>query len=146
MADEMSSRERMLASLNLEPTDHVPMAFMLFGALNQRLNRQRRGGDHRAFIEAQLDLGLDTVVELMSFAPVAADVGHDDVPGIPVRFGSDVRVRTRLASPGDGPYPVLHKEYSTPSGTLSIAVNRTDDWPYGDDPEGGPHCPSWMTT
>ena len=141
MGDEMSSRERMLAALNLQPTDHIPMAFMLFGALNQRLNRQRRGGDQEAVVEAQLDIGLDTVVDLMSFSPVAADVGHNDLPGMPVRLGENVLVSTRLETSGDGPYPVLHKDYATPSGTLSIAVDRTDDRPYGDDPEGQPHVP-----
>ena len=141
MADEMSSRERMLAALELQPTDHVPLAFMIFGALNRRVNRQRRGGDQKAVIETQLDLGLDAVVDLMSFSPVAADVGHSDLPGMPVRLGEDVRVQTRLEAAGEGQYPVLHKEYATPSGTLSIAVDRTDDWPYGDDPEGQPHVP-----
>ncbi|MEW5961156.1 MAG: uroporphyrinogen decarboxylase family protein, partial [Chloroflexota bacterium] len=29
-------------------------------------------------------------------------------------------------------YPILHKEYITPDGTLKVEVNKTDDWPYGD--------------
>ena len=54
MANEMSSRERMLAALNCERPDHVPLAFMIFSALNQRLNRPR--------MEAFLDFGVDLFI------------------------------------------------------------------------------------
>jgi hypothetical protein len=33
--------------------------------------------------------------------------------------------------PAGEPYPVLHREYATPSGTLHTAVRETDDWPHG---------------
>ncbi len=69
MSEEMSSRERMLAALNGEKPDHVPLAFMIFTALEERLGRKGKGGDQSAFIEAQIELGLDTVVDLRSFAP-----------------------------------------------------------------------------
>jgi len=136
MADEMSSRQRMLAALNCEKPDHVPMAFMIFTALSERLNTPRRGGDRTAVIEAQIDLGLDTVVDLTLFAGQVEEIGHSDAPGIPVRFDEGVETR-EWSEPGQaGRYPVLHKEYITPSGSLSVVVDQTDDWPYGDAAKG----------
>jgi hypothetical protein len=128
----MSSRDRLIAALGCQRPDHVPLAFMIFSALSERLGRQRRGGDRIALIEAQLDLGLDVVVDLTSFAPQAAEVGHADAPGLPVRFGPQVRTRHWSAADPSRRYPVLHREYATPGGTLAAAVDRTDDWPYGE--------------
>jgi hypothetical protein len=136
MTNEMSSRERMLAALNCEKPDHVPMAFMIFSALNQRLNMPRRGGDPIAALEAQIELGLDTVVDLTFFAPPADEVGHSDAPGCPVRLGEGVKTRQWAQARKGNRYPSLHKEYVTPSGTLTIVVGQTEDWPYGDAAKG----------
>lgn len=132
MADEMSSRERMLAALNCEQPDHVPLACMIFSALNGRLDKPRRGGDRTAIIEAQVDLGLDTVVDLTLFSPHVDEIGHSDAPGIPVRLGEGVKMRQWVETPEGDRYPSLHKQYVTPSGTLSTEVGQTEDWPYGD--------------
>jgi hypothetical protein len=32
----------------------------------------------------------------------------------------------------DKPYPLLHKQYETPGGVLSTAVQQTEDWTHGD--------------
>jgi len=141
ITSEMSSRERMLAALNSEKPDHVPMAFMIFTALNERLNKKRMGGDPTTVIEAQIELGLDTVVDLGSFAPYADEIGHFNAPGFPVRFGEDVKTREWAEIPDGSRYPVLHKEYVTRSGTLSVAVDQTEDWPYGDAVKGDFHVP-----
>jgi len=69
MADEMSSRERMLAALNGKKPDHIPLAFMIFTALEERLEKEGKGGDQAAFIEAQMELGLDTVGRFALFCP-----------------------------------------------------------------------------
>ena len=132
MPETMSSRERMLAALNGEQPDHAPMAFMIFTALNQRLSKARRGSDPTAAIETQIDLGLDTVVDLTFISPLSEEIGHADAPGVPVRFEEGVTTRTWAETPEDRRYPVLHKEYTTPSGALSVAVDQTDDWPHGD--------------
>ena len=141
MSNEMTSRQRMLAALNCEKPDHVPMAFMIFTALNQRLSNERRGGDPTAFVEAQIDLGLDTVVDLTWYAPQVEEVGHADAPGLPVRLGEGVEMRTRAQSADGARPPTLHKEYVTPSGTLSVVVEQTDDWPYGDATKGDYRVP-----
>jgi len=137
----MSSRERMLAVLNFEKPDYVPMAFMIFTALNKRLNKERRNSDPTAAIEAQIELGLDTVVDLRFFSPQISEIGHSDAPGIPVRFDKSVKLREWAETPECSRYTMLHKEYITPSGELLVSVNRTDDWPYGDVTSGKFHVP-----
>ena len=141
MANEMSSRERMLAALNCEKPDHVPMAFMIFGALNQRLNTPRRGGDRAAVIEAQIELGLDTVIDLTLFSPHVDQIGHFDAPGFPVRFGQGVKTRVWAQTPEGRPSPSVHKGYVTPCGALSVVVGQTEGWPYGDVAKGDFHVP-----
>jgi hypothetical protein len=132
----LSSRERMLAALNCRKPDYIPLCFMLFSGLRERLGMGRRTGDPGAAIEAQIDLGLDTVVDLREFAPLAEEIGHADAPGFPVRFGAGVEMRSWAEISGKHRYPLLNKEYLTPSGVLSIAVDQTDDWPYGDADRG----------
>lgn len=142
MSETMSSRERTLAAISCEAVDHVPLAFMIFGALSERLEMGAGDGGPAAAIEAQLDLGLDVVVHLSQFSPrVEGEVGHSDAPGLPVRLGPEVETREWAETGGERRYPVLHKEYATPSGTLSVAVDQTDDWPYGDAVRGDFHVP-----
>jgi len=121
----MNSRERMLAAIEGKRPDRVPLSFMIFQALAGRTN------GWRDFLETSLGMGLDAVVYLHNARPEAW-AEHSDAPGVPVHFGEGVSVREwREASPGRR-YPLLHKQYVTPAGTLSCAVNQTDDWPYGD--------------
>jgi len=122
---ELSSRERMLAALNHEEGDHVPLCFMIYSAL-----RNRCRNDHE-FVEKQLEMGLDATVNLQ--LPCEGPSDHRDLPGLPVRFHPQVEVREWTEErPGERHPVVLHKEYHTPAGPLSTAVNKTEDWPYGD--------------
>lgn len=121
----MDSRERMLTAIGGGRPDRVPLSFMIFAAL-----RGRTSG-WRDFIEMALGLGLDAVVDLIEIAPEEpAEVA--DARSVPVHFSSDVRIRQWRQAAAPGGYPVLHKEYQTPAGTLTLAVEQTDDWPYGD--------------
>ena len=121
----MNSRERMLTAIECGEPDHVPLSFMIFNAL-----RMRSDG-WKDFIERSIELGIDPVVAFRTAAP-SDGPEHSDAPGTPLHYPPDVTVREWRTRPAGGRYPVLHKEYVTPSGTLSVAVNRTDDWPYGD--------------
>ncbi len=121
----MSSRERMLCAISRGTPDYVPLSFMIFSALEQRCS-----GPWEFFLR-QKDLGLDAVVELWHLNP--DDVrGCADAPGPPVAFGPEVKVREWREVAPAGRYPLLHKEYQTPCGTLSCTVQQTDDWPHGD--------------
>jgi len=121
----MNSRERLLTAMGGGTPDHVPLSFMIFAAL-----RGRTGG-WRDFIETSLALGLDATVDLIEIAPEEpADTA--DARSVPVHFGPEVRVRQWREPAADGGYPLLHKEYETPAGTLRMSVEQTADWPYGD--------------
>jgi len=128
MGGGMSSRERLLTAIDGGTPDRVPCAFMLFRAL------QNDSRDHADFVDRQLQVGLDACVEIPGH-PIRSDrsrTEHADLHGLPVRFHSDVDVRDwRDDTPGE-PYPILHREYVTPAGTLHTAVNKTEDWVGGD--------------
>jgi len=98
---------------------------MQFTALEARCNNQFE------LIERQLAWGLDATVQV---PPWLLTVPGDcaDLRGLPVQFHPAVQVREWVAHEAGARNPILCKEYLTPSGPLSIRVNQTDDWPYGD--------------
>jgi len=99
--------------MEYKETDYTPCCFMMFHGL-----RDRYPGDQRRFVEGQLALGLDAVVEL---------------PELPMTFHPDVSDRTWVEKGAPGEiFPLLHKEYYTPAGTLHTVVRQTEDWPHGD--------------
>jgi hypothetical protein len=121
----MDSRERMLTAISGGRPDRVPLSFMIFRALARRTN------GWRGFLEAAIDMGLDACVDLAQVHP-DEPAEHSDAQGVPLHFGPEVSTREWRQPPTEGGYPILHKQYLTPAGTLSVAVKQTDDWPYGD--------------
>jgi uroporphyrinogen decarboxylase len=106
----LSSRERLLLTIEHKETDYLPCSFMMFHGL-----RDRYPGNWKAFIEAQLDLGLDTVAEL---------------PELLFSFHQDVKITEWKENiPGKS---VLYKKYDTPAGFLQTEIEKSDDWPHGD--------------
>ena len=122
---DLSSRERMLRALSLLETDHVPCCFMNFKALRQRLN-----DDVYELVKAERAMGLDsTLVFPNPLGPRPPE--HPDFRGLPFRFHPEIGTKEwREEVPGGS--DILHKEYSTPAGTLTTSVRLSDDWPYGD--------------
>lgn len=111
----MTSRQRMLAALECRTPDHVPCAFMMYKALKNECR------DHAAFLQAQLDLGLDVVVELPPRPPVVINE-HANLHGLPVQYGAGVHTHqyTRTLESGQ---TLLIKEYHTPDGVLSLEAH-----------------------
>ena len=109
---QLTSKERMLLTMEFKETDYLPCSFMMFHGL-----RDRTPGGWRGFIDAQLALGLDTVAEL---------------PELPFAFHPDVRIEEWKEPASQYPYPVLHKKYVTPAGEIHTQVKQTDEWPHGD--------------
>ncbi len=108
----LNSRERMLLTMEYKETDYIPCSFMMFHGLRDRFpNNQIK------FIEEQIKLGLDTVVEF---------------PEFPIKFHPEVTMKTWKENSDKIPYPLLNKEYYTPAGTLKTVVKKTEDWPCGD--------------
>jgi len=108
----MTSRERMIAALKKETPDHIPCCFMIFSALWERC------ADYHQFIEKQLEMGLDARVEL---------------PELPIHPRPEVQIKTWKENIPGKPFPLLHKAYITPAGTLKAEVWQTPDWIHGDD-------------
>jgi uroporphyrinogen decarboxylase len=121
---KISSRERMLTAIECSKSDYVPMSFMIFSALRHRCK------DQYDFVDKQLELGLDAFVDLMS--PVDTQSEHSDLHGLPVRFDPRVQIKEWREDNANESFPLLHKEYITPSGTLKTVVNKTEDWQHGD--------------
>lgn len=127
MVARLSSRDRMLTALNGEAPDYVPCSFMLFAALRKRC------ADQPEFVERQLEMGLDAYVQLPMRSPRGnrTQSEHHDLYGLPVRFDPRVEVKNWREEPAGSRYPLIHREYVTPAGTLHTAVSQTDDWPHG---------------
>ena len=136
----LSSRERMLRALACRRVDHVPCCFMLLHTLDEWCRGERD------LIATQLDWGLDPLVVLPSWSltspadPLDLRGYQFDYPqkvnqtlrGLPVHSHPDVRIRKWVERAEGQRYPILHREYLTPGGTLDVAANQTADWPYGD--------------
>ncbi len=104
----MNSRERMLAALNRQPSDHIPCSPHIWqgplqGPLYWRNQFDRAG--------RMLEMGMDPVIDIW-----LPDVAPDTCVG--VRTWRDV----------SGSEPLLTKEYHTPAGVLRQTVRETDDW------------------
>jgi len=99
----------MLITLNNKEADYIPCSFMIFTALKKRCKNQFE------FIEKQIELGLDTKVEL---------------PELPIRFHPEVKIKEWKERAKEG--TLLYKEYHTPEGELESIIKKTNDWPYND--------------
>lgn len=123
----MNSRERFLGAVRCQPVDHPPLYLRLWS--------MGGGEDHFPFnwrdpvsrAQALLDLGVDDTLLLEPPLGYTENYSVDRVPGVE----SEVALQAPDQAAGS-PYPVLRKQYRTPSGPVSLAVKRTGDWPYGE--------------
>jgi uroporphyrinogen-III decarboxylase len=123
--DELTSRERMLAALRREPVDYIPCCFMSFTVLRRQCRE-----DFYELVKAERAMGLDSFL-LIPAAPRGERLDHPDLRGLPVRFDPAVETR-EWREEAAGTCPILHKEYLTPAGKLTVSVRLAADWPHGD--------------
>lgn len=124
MPRSLTSRERMIRAIHCQEVDHVPCAFMSFAAMRGRCQ------DAYELAEKELAMGLDSWL----FVPSSwrhERPNHPDLRGLPVRLPRYVDVHLWIEHVPGEPFPILHKEYHTPAGTLFTRVRKTEDWPYG---------------
>jgi hypothetical protein len=121
---KMSSRQRLLAALRFQPVDYAPCSFMLFKGLWNKC------GNYLEFIQKQLDLGLDTFVQIPPRQPGQMSDSYN-LHGLPVHYSPDVIIHEWKEEFQNEGLPVLIKEYKTPAGILRAEVNRDAEWPYG---------------
>jgi uroporphyrinogen-III decarboxylase len=122
--NSLTSRQRLLRTIDHQDVDHIPCCFMSFSIL-----RKKHHQDRLAAAMEELSMGLDP----MLFIPSASRWqrrDHPDLRGLPVRMHPDVKVRTWRE--GDTSSGILFKEYQTPTGKLSTSIHLSEDWPHGD--------------
>jgi uroporphyrinogen-III decarboxylase len=122
---ELTSRERMLRTIDGRTADHIPCCFMSFAILRARCDEDR----YRVAL-AEAEMGVDPMLFIPA-APRRARPEHPDLRGLPVRFDPRVESET-WHEDVDGGAGLLHRRYATPAGELRTAVRLSEDWPHGD--------------
>ena len=112
MKAQMTSRERLLAAINREEVDHIPLG-QIFHSTIMGTPDQLQWSDQFQRARVMKDLGLDPVIDIWLPAP-------EPPVGVQVR-------RWQEKDPGE-PSPLLCAEYQTPAGKLIQKVRKTDDW------------------
>ena len=112
----MTSKERMLASLEMREVDYVPCSFMLF------FNLYERCGTAKEYVERQLELGLDPFVH----------VGHlNHTMHLYGALHPEVKHHDWVEKRGEARY--FCRRLDTPAGPLTGRVRQREDWPTKDD-------------
>lgn len=126
MRKKMSSRERILCALAHDEPDHIPL-WNLWRRRGTVLDFHNTGSAAHSVerVRAVLDMGLDDTLLLEAPGP-----REDSV----FTSGWNPRVECRTwVDADDSGRETITKEYETPDGTLRQSVNRTEDWPFGDE-------------
>jgi hypothetical protein len=116
MKGTFTSKERLLAIINHEEADHVPLTYR-DTALPESYGKPCR--DQFEAVDIFLKLGIDPMLYI-----------HPDSAW---RFDPEVRTEFRKERVQGEIYPILSKEYHTAEGILKQIVRQTPDWPNGDD-------------
>ncbi len=109
----LTSRERLLAAINHEEPDYIPLWFNWHYKRTQVLEWD----DIVDRADRVLDMGLDDTM----------------LVNVPLSTDPSVTSRTWVDHPADSRYPLIHKEWQTPSGILRQVVQKTKDWEGKDD-------------
>jgi len=141
----MTSRERILAACRGEPGDHVPLVAWCFGLpAPDKLKWETNGREVTYWYSKRLE-HIHTLPHPWELedefkrAEAWLSLGIDDVLEVSVPWSRDPEVTfTDQTIPagvngGDADYPVMVRQYQTPSGTLCHAVRKTEPegagWP-----------------
>ncbi len=137
----MTSKERLLATWEGRPADHIPLTTWCFGFPAPDHLRWSRDGVERAFWYSLRLEHIHTLPQPWTleddFQRVLAwrEVGIDDVldVSVPWSFSPEVTWQDSLLPRGeaDPRYPVLVREYQTAAGPLRHAIRQTGTEPPG---------------
>jgi hypothetical protein len=135
----MNSHDRIMCAINQEEADHVPLFFAFlgrgasfdegygftFGNINRFDVRYPYSHHHQIQkVRETLALGLDDMIRLEPPLGWAEEYVVEGVKGL------NAKVREFLSE--DGTKRLLEKVYLTPEGELRTVVEKTEDWPHGD--------------
>jgi hypothetical protein len=144
----MTSKERILCTLNGKIPDHIPLTTWCFGFQPPDHLRWKNNGERVNYWYTKRLEFLHTLPQEWSLeddfkrALAWLSLGVDDVLEISVPWGisSEVSWKDSVIPPGgedgDEQYPVMVREYNTPIGRIQHAVKQT-----GREPEGWPIQP-----
>ena len=141
----MNSRERIFAAWNGQPADYTPLTTWCFGMPAHPSLKWERDGRERTYWYSLRMEHLHTLPQPWDLEDDCRRVlawrslGVDDILDVSVPWSMDPNVTTKdsVAEAGtlDPKYPVLIRDYETPSGPLRHAIRET-----GEDPGDG-----WVT-
>jgi len=133
---KQTSRERMIATINGQTADHIPLLCWCFGARPPKRLTWERDGHRRTYWYSMRLEHIHTlpqpwdVYDDMKRAKRWLAMGIDDVLEVSLPWRMDPRVGVRdwvqAAQQGTG-YPRLFREYDTPAGPLRHVVRKTDE-------------------
>ena len=112
MKTQMTSRDRLLATVAGVPTDHVPLSIDVHPSYSQYDPSIANWKDQFERADFVLSMGADPMVEVWLPDPC---------------FHRDVKVRQWRREKGPDGKALLHKEYETPAGVLRQVIRETDD-------------------
>lgn len=105
MASEWTPRERLLAAIECQEPDRVPVT------VRSVLSFQHLWSTPEERLKVLLDMGVD---DILNVYPPTAPHPETEI--------------THWLEEGN-PYPILHKKVETPVGTLSSSIQKTEDLP-----------------
>lgn len=111
MKKSLSSRERLLLTINHKEPDYVPLRIGFLDYIPKYWSNRFQQA------EELLALGVD---EILTVRP-------------PFGFHPNVKVKKWSETSPDGSHSLLVKEYHTPKGILRTVIKKAEDWPHGDD-------------
>jgi len=109
MRSEMTSKERMLGTINYSKVDYIPCEFMLFFNLTNKFKGQDKA------IEEELKMGLDAVVNV-------GTLEHS--------FHPDTKYSEWIEKKDGNKY--FYRKLETPEGPLTQKVIQRNNWPTED--------------
>ena len=112
MKTQMTSRERILATVAGQSADHVPLSMEVHPSYSQYEPAVATWKDQFERTEFLLELGVDPMTEIWLPDPC---------------FHPDVHVKTWKSRDRKAGYTLLVKEYETPAGTLRHVIKETED-------------------
>jgi hypothetical protein len=105
--EKMSSKERIIATIKHETTDHIPLCFEGIGHQSVAFI-DHRYPDQFERVNFYLDMEIDTAIRF----------------GPPLYSGSGFQTKEWKEHHSEEPYPLLMKEYITPKGNLKQIVRK----------------------
>lgn len=133
----MTSRERMLAAVSGEKTDHVPLYAWVFGfRAPDHLTWSREGKKRTFWYTGRLEHlhklpQTWTIEDDFKRVETWLSLGMDDVLDVSVPWSQDSKVTftdsLKPAGKGDERYPVMTREYQTPDGKICHSVQKTNE-------------------